>query len=61
MREFMKNNKDYRRLLARVSVVDQKCDLILAQLKSLRVSNDIDELIDRLHRQARAMRKDLRR
>lgn len=57
----MKYNKDYRRLLARVSAVEQKCDLILAQLKSLRASHDIDELIDRMHRQARAMRKDLRR
>ncbi len=57
----MKNNKECRRLVARVSAIEQKCDLILSQLKSLRVSNDIDELIDRLHRQARAMRKDLRR
>lgn len=57
----MKNNKECRRLVARVSAIEQKCDLILSQLKSLRVCNDIDELIDRLHRQARAMRKDLQR
>ncbi len=57
----MKHNKsELRRLAVRVAVIEQKCDLILAQLSTLRTCNGLDELIDRMHRQARAMREELK-
>ncbi|MBR4828859.1 MAG: hypothetical protein IKZ92_03570 [Muribaculaceae bacterium] len=57
----MKHNKrELRRLAVRVAVIEQKCDLILAQISTLRACNGLDELIDRMHRQARAMREDVK-
>lgn len=53
--------KELHRISARLAVVDQKCDLILSQLSALRAREGLDALIDRLHRQARAMRHDRRR
>ena len=53
--------KELDRLRARVAVIEQKCDLLTAQVKSLRLERDIDELIERLHRHARSARNDLRR
>lgn len=54
----MKHNemKEFRRLSVRLAVIEQKCDLILAQLSTMNARNGLDEMIDRLHRQARAMR-----
>lgn len=57
----MSINKEIDRLSARVAVIEQKCDLILAHIKTLQTSRDIDGQIERLHRQARAMRKHPRR
>ena len=57
----MSINKDSDRLSARVAVIEQKCDLILAHIKTLQTSKYIDEQIERLHLQARAMRKHPRR
>ncbi|MBQ7205014.1 MAG: hypothetical protein IJS04_04135 [Muribaculaceae bacterium] len=48
--------KELRRLSVRLAVIEQKCDLILAQLSTMNARNGLDEMIDRLHRQARAMR-----
>ncbi len=59
--EIMSINKEIDRLTARVAVIEQKCDLILARIKTLQTSRDIDGQIERMHRQARAMRKHLRR
>ena len=53
--------KELHRISARLAVIDQKCDLILSQLSALRARAGLDALIDRLHRQARAMRHDRRR
>lgn len=59
----MKHNesKELHRIAVRVAVIEQKCDLILAQLSTLRTKGSIDDLIDRLHWQARSMRKEARR
>lgn len=54
-------SKELHRISARLAVIDQKCDLILSQLSALRAREGLDALIDRLHRQARAMRHDRRR
>ena len=51
-----KGMKELHRISVRVAVIEQKCDLILAQLSTMNARNGLDELIDRLHRQARAMR-----
>ena len=53
--------KELHRISARLAVIDHKCDLILSQLSALRAREGLDALIDRLHRQARAMRNDRRR
>ena len=49
--------RELHRIAARMAVVEQKCDLILAQLSTLRAREGIDGLIERMHRQARAMRR----
>lgn len=56
-----KMKRDIRRLSVRLAVIEQKCDTIMAQLSSLRIRNDIDELIDRMHQHARSMRDDSRK
>jgi hypothetical protein len=56
-----RDTKEIYRISARLAAVEQKCDLILSQLSGLRVRDGLDELIDRLHRQARTMRRDCRR
>lgn len=53
--------RDIRRLSVRLAVIEQKCDMIMAQLSSMRIGNDIDELIDRMHDYARSQRDDMRR
>lgn len=50
------NERELRRISAKVSAIEQKCDMILAMLGKLQANNRLDELIDRMHRQARAMR-----
>lgn len=54
------DTKELHRIAVRVAVIEQKCDIILSQLSTLRTKADIDELIDRMHRQARAMRDQAR-
>lgn len=53
--------RDIRRLSVRLAVIEQKCDVIMSQLSSIKIGNDIDELIDRMHHQARSMRDDTKR
>ena len=53
--------RDIRRLSVRLAVIEQKCDVIMSQLSSIKIGNDIDELIDRMHHQARSMRDDTER
>ena len=53
--------RDIRRLSVRLAVIEQKCDFIMSQLSSIKIGNDIDELIDRMHRHARSMRDDSKR
>ena len=53
--------RELHRIAARLAVVEQKCDLILSQLSTLRACDGIDGLIERLHRQARSMRRHERR
>ncbi len=55
------NTKELYRISARLAIIEQKCDLILSQLSALKARDGLDALIDRLHRQARAMRHDRRR
>lgn len=45
------------RISAKLAVIDQKCDLILSQLASLKTSERLDELINRLQGCARSMRE----
>lgn len=53
------NNYELRRIAARVAAIEQKCDIIIAQLSVIRAKGNIDELIDRMHRCARSMRNNL--
>lgn len=53
--------RDIRRLSVRMAVIEQKCDLIMAQLSSMKIVHDLDELIERMHRHARSMRDDSKR
>ena len=53
--------RDIRRLSVRMAVIEQKCDLIMAQLSSMKIGHDLDELIERMHRHARSMRDDSKR
>lgn len=53
--------RDIRRLSVRMAVIEQKCDLIMAQLSSMKIVHDLDELIDKIHRNARSMRDDTKR
>lgn len=52
--------KELCRLSARMAAIEQKCDLILSELSAMRAHDGLDEMIDRLHRQARAMREEAR-
>lgn len=53
--------KELHRITSRLAKIDQKCDLILAQLSTLSTRDGLDSIIDRLHRQAKALRRDVRR
>lgn len=53
--------RDIRRLSVRLAVIEQKCDHIMAQLSSMKIGHDLDELIERMHRHARSMRDDSKR
>ena len=55
------DTKEMHRITSRLAKIDQKCDLILAHLSTLRTHDGLDSMIDRLHRQAKAMRRDSRR
>lgn len=57
MNEPTNQNDELCRISAKLAVIEQKCDLILAQLSSLKTNERLDELINRLQSSARSMRE----
>ena len=57
MNEPTNQNDELCRISAKLAVIEQKCDLILAQLSNLKTNERLDELINRLQSCARSMRE----
>lgn len=58
MNEPTNKNNELDRIAAKLAVIEQKCDLILAQLSNLKTNERLDELISRMSETAKAMRND---
>lgn len=57
MNEPTNKNNELDRIAAKLAAIDQKCDMILAHLSSLKTNERLDELIDRLQNSVKSMRQ----